>query len=331
MFDLKNQLCITISALALAGTAVAGPGPDNERATPESFVDALNAAFGKPTTNRSTHAKGIVLLGKFTPSAQAPGLSRAPHFTHGVGITVRFSDNTGIPTLPDTSSSAHPHGMAIKFHLPDGTETDLVAHSFNGFVGATADEVRQFFLAVGASANAPAPTPLDKFQDTHPAAKRFLTSQDPPAVSFATMTYFGVNTFKFTTEAGKVTFGRYQLRPAAGRHFLTKAEVAKASNDYLFDELRQRIAKGSLRYQLVLQLATPKDKLDDPSTPWADTNTIVELGTVEVSSLVADQDATGRALLFLPAVVPAGIDPADPMINFRNKTYPVSYDRRHRE
>jgi hypothetical protein len=29
--------------------------------------------------------------------------------------------------------------------------------------------------------------------------------------------------------------------------------------------------------------------------------------------------------------VPAGIDPADPMINFRNKTYPVSYDRRHRE
>jgi hypothetical protein len=26
---------------------------------------------------------------------------------------------------------------------------------------------------------------------------------------------------------------------------------------------------------------------------------------------------------------PLGIDPADPMIQFRNKAYPISYDRRH--
>jgi len=39
--------------------------------TPESFVDALNSAFGKQTTQRSAHAKGVVLLGKFVPSAEA--------------------------------------------------------------------------------------------------------------------------------------------------------------------------------------------------------------------------------------------------------------------
>src|SRR5215472_10855674 len=33
--------------------------------------------------------------------------------------------------------------------------------------------------------------------------------------------------------------------------------------------------------------------------------------------------------MFLPALLPAGIEPADPMIQFRNKTYPVSYERRH--
>ena len=33
--------------------------------TPESFVDALNSAFGKQTTQRAAHAKGVVLLGKF--------------------------------------------------------------------------------------------------------------------------------------------------------------------------------------------------------------------------------------------------------------------------
>ena len=31
--------------------------------TPESFVDALNSAFGKQTTQRAAHAKGVVLLG----------------------------------------------------------------------------------------------------------------------------------------------------------------------------------------------------------------------------------------------------------------------------
>jgi hypothetical protein len=33
--------------------------------------------------------------------------------------------------------------------------------------------------------------------------------------------------------------------------------------------------------------------------------------------------------MLLPALLPAGIEPADPMIQFRNKTYPVSYERRH--
>jgi hypothetical protein len=33
--------------------------------TPESFVDALKLAFGKQTTQRAAHSKGVVLLGKF--------------------------------------------------------------------------------------------------------------------------------------------------------------------------------------------------------------------------------------------------------------------------
>jgi len=34
-------------------------------------------------------------------------------------------------------------------------------------------------------------------------------------------------------------------------------------------------------------------------------------------------------LLFLPGLLPVGIESADPMIEFRDKAYPVSYDRRH--
>ena len=102
-----------------------------------------------------------------------------------------------------------------------------------------------------------------------------------------------------------------------------------ASHDYLLDEIRARVRKGPVRFKLVLQLPAPGDKLDDPSIPWSDANKTNELGTIEITSVVPDSDATQRALLFLPSLLPDGIEPADPMIRFRGLAYPVSYDRRH--
>ena len=313
-------------------TAEAQKTPDQKQTTPETFVDALNSAFGKQTTNRATHAKGIVLLGKFTPNAAAKKLSKAPHFQTAVPITVRFSDNTGIPTLTDTAPLASPHGMAIKFHLPDGTETDLVTHSYNGFPGANADETRQFFIAVGMSGDGvPSPKPIEIFMAEHPAAKAFLTTQDPPPVSYSTIAYFGVNSFKFINAAGAETFIRYQIIPEAGKHFLSKEEIAKAAPEYLFDELRGRVAKTPIRFTFRVQISAPGDKIDDPSIAWSDKNKTIDLGVIEITQAVSDNDAANRALLFMPGLLPDGIEPADPMIQFRNKTYPVSYDRRHQQ
>ncbi|HET7541136.1 MAG TPA: catalase family peroxidase [Polyangiaceae bacterium] len=303
--------------------------PDATVTTPETFVDALNFAFGKQTTQRATHAKGVVLLGSFTPSAKASSVSKAPHFKQQVPVTVRFSANTGLPKLADAAPLANPRGMAIKFHLPDGTETDLVTHSYNGFPTGSADEQRQFFIAVGSSGpGTPSPTPLEKFLTTHPAAKTFLTTQDPPPVSYGTTSYFGVNSFKFTNATGQSTFGRYQLLPVAGRHYLSKEEAAKADPDYLTDEIRKRVTHGPVQFKLVLQFAAPGDKIDDPSVAWSDKNEHLDLGVLAVATTVPDSPATERGLLFLPGVLPVGIEPADPMITFRSKAYPVSYERR---
>jgi catalase len=65
------------------------------------FVDALNAAFGKQTTQRSAHAKGVVLLGKFVPGVEAASVSKALHFKHEVPVTARFSANTGMAKIAD--------------------------------------------------------------------------------------------------------------------------------------------------------------------------------------------------------------------------------------
>jgi len=82
--------------------------------------------------------------------------------------------------------------MAVKFTLPDGSVTDIVALSFNSFPVATAEEFRDFLLALGASGpDAPKPTAFDKFLSSHPTAKAFVEAPKPPPVSYATQAYFG--------------------------------------------------------------------------------------------------------------------------------------------
>ena len=138
----------------------------------EHIVDAFNAIFGTHPGYRAAHAKGIVCEGTFTPAAAAASLSRAPHFQRdSVPVTVRFSDATGIPTIPDGDPNASPRGLGIKFHLPGGVDSDIVAHSYNGFPVGTAEEFLGFLQALATSGpTAPKPTPIEAFLGTRPRA-----------------------------------------------------------------------------------------------------------------------------------------------------------------
>ncbi|HEV7716587.1 MAG TPA: catalase family peroxidase [Steroidobacteraceae bacterium] len=322
-----NLACVVFPHVALAEAAATPVTP----VTPTELVDALNTVFGKQTYGRAVHAKGIVFDGTFTPSPLATTVSKAPHFQHApVPLTVRFSNAGGLSVISDKDDQATPKGMALKFHLPDGSDTDMVTHSYNGFPVATAGEFREMLLALAHSGPGVAhPTPAEKFLPTHPAAVAFLKPPASAPLSYGTLRYYGVNTFKFTNAAGKATFGRYRIVPAAGERSLSEQQFAAAGPNYLGDEIRERLAAGPVRFNLVLQLPEPTDKIDDPSVAWPDTRKSIDLGVIEVKSVVADSDTAQRALLFLPSTVPDGIEPADPMILARTGAYAVSYARRH--
>jgi catalase len=309
--------------------AVAQTAPAGQKSLPEQEVDALTAVNGVHPGARVNHAKGVILEGTFTPSAVAAAVSKAAHFQKQqspIPVTVRFSAGSGIPTVPDTNPM--PRGMAIKFTLPNGSKTDLVLLSFNGFPVATAEEFRDFLLAIAASGpDAPKPTVFEKFLGAHPAAKAFVEAPKPPPASYATLAYFGINTFKFTNAAGLATFGRYQLQPVAGTQLLTKEQLAKMGPDYLADEIGERVRRGPATFKLFLQVAEPGDKLDDPSVAWPDTRKTVELGTLAITKATAESH-TADKWLFLPGAVTAGIEPADPMIAVRSGAYPISFARR---
>jgi catalase len=171
----------TLAALILA--AGLGPVAAQDAALETQIVDAMNKAYGVHPGFRANHAKGVVAEGTFIATPEAARLSKAVIFNGSpIPVTVRFSDSTGIPNLPDGSALANPHGMAIKFHIPDGGETDMVINSLKFFPVSSGADFRDMLLAVAESPpGAPKPTKLEQFAASHPNMPRALATVQTPA------------------------------------------------------------------------------------------------------------------------------------------------------
>ncbi len=319
---------MTTAIMTTGNVVEANAQQDTMKSTPADLVNALHSAFGEHHA-RAVHAKGIIFEGTFTPSKEAATLTTASHLQKQESkMIIRFSDFTGIPDIPDNIGAANPRGMALKFILPDGETTDIVSHSFNGFPTENSDQFRQLLLAIGASgADAAKPTTLDSFLETHPVAKTFLTTQHTPA-SYASISYFGVNSFQFTNAEGVSRFIRYQFVPMEGEQLLTGAELTEKGPDYLINEIKERIANKPVYFIMYAQLAKAGDVIKNPSIAWSDNNKRVKLGVIEIKKLAENSIAADKQLFFIPNNIPNGIKTADPMLDFRSKAYPVSVKER---
>src|SRR5262245_56503867 len=82
----------------------------------EQLLDALDAISGLHPGFRPAHAKGLMCSGTFTPSPEASKLTRAPHANRpSTPVTVRYSDSTGVPTIPDNDPKrSGPRGIAVR-------------------------------------------------------------------------------------------------------------------------------------------------------------------------------------------------------------------------
>ena len=298
---------------------------------PVAVVDTLNTLSGGPHAGfRANHAKGVLVTGEFTPAATAPGLSKAAHFGKPVPVLVRFSNGTGLPTLPDADGNASPHGIAIRFQLPKDEHTDIVSISASSFPVATPEEFLELLQAIASSGPAAAkPTPIEQFLGSHPVAAKWVTTPRPAPVSFGTLAFYGVNAFKFTNARGVSRYARYQILPLAGEQALSAADAAKAAPNYLMDELPQRIAKGAGTFRLVAHVAKDSDPVNDGSVAWPADRELIELGTISLNKTPIEQVKAQMTLLFNPLLLQPGIEPsADPVLLARPGAYAVSYGQR---
>lgn len=297
----------------------------------EQAASLFLQAFGSHPGFRLAHAKGLVCEGTFTASPEAAEISRAAHFSgKTVPVVVRFSDATGVPQIPDGDPGSNPKGIAIRFKLPDGSGTDIIGNGQNGFpAGTPADFVGFLGSFLSSGPNAPKPTPFEKFLASHPNTARFLSTPNPQPASFATYAYFGNNSFIFVNARGERKATRYQIVPVAGEQHLDPAVAAAKGPNFLFDELRDRLAKGPVEFRLQVQIAGPNDPTNDATVVWPDDRKKVVLGTIRLTTVDPKSAETERVMIYDPTHLTDGIELSDdPLPAFRAQVYSISYARR---
>ncbi|MFC5862619.1 catalase family peroxidase [Acidicapsa dinghuensis] len=309
------------------------PLPTDEKllALANDLLQQFDQLFGLNPGFRAAHAKGIMLRGVFTPAPNAASLSRAPHFIReSTPVSLRFSNSTGVPVIPDNDPNADPRGMAVRFHLAERVHTDIVSHSVDGFPTHTGQEFLEFLKAVAATkADSPHPTPVEAFLGTHPAALAFVQTPKPAPSSFARETYYGVTATRFITREGTARYGRYRLLPDAGNDHLTADEVAKKDANYLHDEIVSRVAAGPVKFKIVAQLANEGDEVNDATIHWPEDREIFTIGDLVLTHPVEDNQAEQKHVIFDPIPRVDGIEPSDdPLLELRAAIYLLSGRRR---
>src|SRR3954454_23568101 len=163
----------------------------------DQLAGGIHAGF------RPAHAKGLMCAGTFHPSREAAELTRAPHAVRpSTPVTVRYSDSTGLPTIPDNDPArSGPRGIAVRFHLADHVHTDIVGHSTDGFPVRTGEEFLEF-LRAAVDFGAGEPEALGSFLAAHSNARRFVEAAKPIPTSFAREAFFAVTAFRFTNAGG---------------------------------------------------------------------------------------------------------------------------------
>lgn len=232
--------------------------------------------------------------------------------------------------IPDNDANASPRGIAIRFHLAEHVHTDIIGHTANGFPVRTVEEFIEFLRAAYASGpGAAKPTPIEQFLGAHPRALAFVQIPKPMPVSFAKATYFAVNAYKFTNAEGVSRYGRYRVQPEGGDDYLDAAKEAGAGANFLFDEIHSRLAQGPAKMRVMVQLAGEGDVVDDATAQWPAGRPLTDFGTVEILSVIPNNDAEQRHIIFDPIPRVDGIDPsADPLLEMRAAIYLASGRRR---
>jgi catalase len=297
--------------------------------TPQAATEAAHEAFGNHPGYRALHAKGTLLKGTFTATPEAAALTRAAHMQGDpVPATVRVSNGVGNPRSADYAPDVR--GLGVKFYLPDGSRSDIVAQTAPRFPFHKPESFVELLRIQGSGAAAAWKLPLllARHPEALPGMPANLAALRPPP-SYASCSYYAVHAYRWIDSEGGSRYVRYTLVPHAPAPRLTPWEARRRGRDYLQEEIRSRIATGPIRFSLELQIAQPGDPVDDPAAHWPNDRPRVNAGTLEITALETERETGDDVLVFDPVRVVDGIELSnDPVLRFRPQAYSDSVERR---
>lgn len=327
-------IAVIVLAAALAFVWVAGRiGPETRLTAPRLVDDIEN---GKPYPGfRRAHSKGMCVSGHFVPTPQAAALSRARVFAQPrTPVQGRLSIGGGDPF--GAEAQARVRSLALSLRTDDGQEWRMAMNSFPFFAVASPAGFHAQMLASrpDPATGKPDPAKMAAFLAQYPEAARFQAWAKSAqwSSSWANTDYNGVNAFRFIDAQGRSRFVRWSMRPQAAFEPLADTARRQAEADYLQRELQARLARGPLRWDMVVTEAAAGDPVDDPSQPWPASRPQQVVGTLVLDRSEAQTTGACRDVNYDPTVVPDGVAlSGDPILAARAAAYSVSFNRRERE
>jgi catalase len=244
-----------------------------------------------------------------------------------VRVTARFSNGSGDPGTPDWEREGR--GLAVKFYLPDGSRTDIVALSLPRFFVRTPEDFFEFTQARRPDPETGQPNmeKVGAFLEAHPEALPAIQaalSAEPPE-SYATVVYNSIHSFRWTDADGTSRWVRYRFEPEAGERTLDTEEAKQRGPDYLQEEITGRGAS----FRMMVVIAEEGDEVHDPTEEWPAEREAVEVGRLELTGPDTEREKGDDILVFDPTRVTPGIELSDdPILRFRPRAYSVSVARR---
>jgi catalase len=326
-------IAAVVVAIAVAFGYVGGwLSPD--RLTPRRLVDQLEKDSGVFAGYRRNHAKGMCFTGYFQSNGQGAAYSLAQVFGPGrTGVVGRLAIAGGNPYAPDDSVPIR--SMALRFALSNGQQWRAGLNSMPVFPVSTPQAFYELLQAQQPDLDTGKPDPkrVAAFFAAHPEATAFLTwaKNTKPSASFATESYYSLNSFVFVDARGEHHPVRWRLTPEPTDPAGTYTNLA-ASADYLAADLQQRLMHGPLRWHLFVTLADPGDPIDDAAIEWPANRRSIDVGMLVVEHTEPQDSGPCRDINYDPLVLPDGIEAsADPLLPARSAAYADSYLRRASE
>ena len=200
-----------------------------------------------------------------------------------VPVTARFSNGGGDPGIPDYAKEGR--GLAVKFYLPDGSKTDIVALSLPCFFVRTPGGLPRLHAAAQArSGDRPARLREARRVDGEAPGGR---ARDPGGADRRTRRRA---TRPWPTTRSTPSGGRRRTGPSGGCATASsprrasgrwrRSEARALGRDYLQEEI---VARESSAFRLVVIVANDGDAVNDPTVAWPADRERVEVGRLELS------------------------------------------------